>query len=176
MATLATGQISVKANLFAWAETCFCLEILHLYKWAVYTVGEHTFTSHQPYVGLWALRYTVCKIWIWILWVCVCSVQTQKMNSGQSYLLFFLHLVPHLFGFDRCNLSMITEKENTNTEPRCLELRGCFKKLIEQMLHKESSRVLDVSPVIAGVGRESLISSQMIQTIALTSCTTQCRD
>lgn len=33
------------------------------------------------------------------------------MNSGQSFLLFFLHLTPHLFGLDRCNPSMITERE-----------------------------------------------------------------
>lgn len=38
----------------------------------------------------------------------------RKLNSGQSYLLFLLHVTAHLLRFDRCNLSVITETENTN--------------------------------------------------------------
>lgn len=41
----------------------------------------------------------------------LCLYFAEKMNSGQSFLLFFLHLTPHLFGLDRCSPSMITEKE-----------------------------------------------------------------
>lgn len=95
---------------------------------------------------------------------------------GQTYLVFFLHLIPQIFGFDRCNLCMITKKRKYKQGVQvCVELRGCLKKLIEQMLHKEGFRVLDVGSDQAGVGKGSLISLhiQLIQTVPLTSCVTE---